>query len=415
MALTIKKLAMPIYMYNVKCPYIMNPTRIVIHNTANDAPAENEIKYMQSNYNQTSFHYAVDDKQAVQGVDLWRNAWHAGDGGNTDKTKSNYSYGNLEGIAIEICYSKSGGIRFDKAEENAAELAAKLLIDFAWGLDKITKHQDYSGKYCPHRTLDKGWIRFVNMVSEKRDELLGIKKKPKSLSSVIMNGYTIERATDFSIVYWDKSKKKGSYPSYMNGGFFGYYARGGVNYTLPRGNLVADITSDTIMKTAGQVDWEKYVSGNKLRCYCNNNPSDSGLLGRKVSTLILPTNGTPYIAEVSEVPSSTRYAISGIPVIRDGVDVSFNNFVKPQGWDNSPFYATSRNFIGLKGSTIWVMSGMSKTDNFVSKSEVYNAVKDFGFDNLIALDGGGSYYHRYQGKSGIVWKDREVNNIIVFD
>jgi N-acetylmuramoyl-L-alanine amidase CwlA len=34
-----------------KCPYTMTPTRIVIHNTANDAPAENEVKYMIGNTN----------------------------------------------------------------------------------------------------------------------------------------------------------------------------------------------------------------------------------------------------------------------------------------------------------------------------------------------------------------------------
>lgn len=410
MALTIKKVAMPVEKYSIKCPYIMNPTRIVIHNTANDAPAINEIKYMQSTNTQTSFHYAVDDVQAVQGVEMWRNAWHAGDGQGP---------GNRQGIAIEICYSKSGGERFIKAEQNAAELAAKLLLDFGWGIDKITKHQDYSGKYCPHRTLDMGWQRFVNMVADKRNELLGSAKKPVSTPSVsvtktTLNGYTIERANDFSIVYWDKSKKKGKYDTYINGGYFGYYKRGVTSYTLPVGNLVADIVSDTSLKPVAKEDWEKYVVGNKIRCNCTNNPGDSNVKNKKVSTFVLPAVGTPYVAEISEVPSNARYAISGIPVIRNKQDVSYNNFVKPQGWDTSPLYATSRNFIGLKGTSIWIVSGTSKEDNFVSSSEVYNALKDFGFDDLIALDGGGSYYHKYDGKAGIVWKDRDVNNIIVF-
>ena len=34
--------------------------------------------------------------------------------------------GNAHGIHIEICYSLSGGTRFDKAEKNAAEYIAKL-------------------------------------------------------------------------------------------------------------------------------------------------------------------------------------------------------------------------------------------------------------------------------------------------
>ena len=710
MALTIKKIAMPQEKYPIKCPYTMSPTRLVIHNTANDASALNEIKYMQSNNNQVSFHFAVDDKQAVQGVEMWRNAWHAGDGGSTS------SKGNREGIAIEICYSKSGGERFDKAEENAAELAAKLLIDFGWGLDKVTKHQDYSGKYClpidetelltpngwvslgdvdvgdtvaqfnngeiefvkvehliephmstvikarrieatgdhdivykdqrsscwkkekwdkllekdiffipvggkydgiglpisddyirflvwvqadghyaqrvskytglthqlgvefhfsklrkverligileamdqkyafhersdgtycirihdsairfrleeyldekqfswkflemndhqreiflneliyadgsidnnsyfstkqqnydivsaisalhdqrcyqtttgnstalifsdsrlsiphdtekvirktmvscvtvpsgailirqygqpkvvgncPHRTLDKGWDRFVKMVETKRNEMLKKNVDTKNLSKTILNGYSIERAKDFSIVYWDKSKKKGSYQSYINGGFFGFYKELGLDYTLPVGNLVCDVVPESCLKYGVKKRWEPYIKNGKFRYNTTDNPADSKLKDKKVTTLVLPTNGAPYVGEMSTVPETARYAISGIPVIRDGVDVSYNNFVKPQGWDPSPFYATSRNFIGLKGTTIWIVSGASKTDNFVARSEVYGKLKDFGFDQLIALDGGTSWYHKYNGKADIVWKDRDVNNLVVF-
>jgi N-acetylmuramoyl-L-alanine amidase CwlA len=145
--------------YSIKCPYNMTPTRIVVHNTANDATAQNEIAYMGRNNNQVSFHYAVDDKEAVQGIAENRNAWHASDGAK--------GKGNREGIAIEICYSKSGGDRFIKAEQNAVELIVDILKRYGWGVDKVTKHQDYCGKYCPHRTLDMGWDRFIKMVEAK--------------------------------------------------------------------------------------------------------------------------------------------------------------------------------------------------------------------------------------------------------
>ena len=145
--------------YNIKCPYSMTPTRVVVHNTYNDAPAKNEIAYMISNNYETSFHYAVDDKEIVQGIEENRNAWHSSDGGN--------GKGNREGIAIEICYSKSGGDRFIKAEQNAVELIVDILKRYGWGVDKVTKHQDYCGKYCPHRTLDMGWSRFIKMIENK--------------------------------------------------------------------------------------------------------------------------------------------------------------------------------------------------------------------------------------------------------
>ena len=148
--------------YNIKCPHLMTPEFIVVHNTANDASAKNEISYMKSNNNKVSFHYAVDDVEIVQGITEDRNAWHAGDGGN--------GQGNRKGIAIEICYSKSGGEKFDKAEKNAAEFIASKLKENGWGIDKVKKHQDFANKYCPHRTLDLGWDRFLNMVKSYMED-----------------------------------------------------------------------------------------------------------------------------------------------------------------------------------------------------------------------------------------------------
>lgn len=147
--------------YNIKCPYEMTPEFVVVHNTANDASAENEIAYMIRNDNQVSYHYAVDDVCIVQGIPTNRNAWHSGDGANGN--------GNRKGIAIEICYSKSGGDRFIKAEQNAAEFIARILTAYGWGIDKVKKHQDFSNKYCPHRTLDMGWDRFLKMIESYMD------------------------------------------------------------------------------------------------------------------------------------------------------------------------------------------------------------------------------------------------------
>lgn len=148
--------------YGVKCPYAMTPQFIVVHNTYNDATARSEINYMVSNDNQTSFHYAIDDKEIVQGIPENRNAFQAGDGAN--------GKGNRQGIGIEICYSKSGGERFIKAERLAAKFIACKLIERGWGIEKVTKHQDYSGKYCPHRTLDMGWQRFLDMIKKEMED-----------------------------------------------------------------------------------------------------------------------------------------------------------------------------------------------------------------------------------------------------
>lgn len=196
----IRKVECPENRIGVKCPYAMTPTRIVIHNTANDASANNEIAYMHRNGNTVSFHFAVDDKEIVQGIELNRNAFHASDGNGK---------GNREGIAIEICYSLSGGERFEKAQRNAAELTAKLLKDYGWGIDKVTKHADYTNKHCPHRTLDEyGWDYFLDLVKGfmgetvkeeakaagiKKGDKVKIKKGAKSYEGVAMADFVFDK------------------------------------------------------------------------------------------------------------------------------------------------------------------------------------------------------------------------------
>ncbi len=142
--------------YSLKCPFEMTPEFIVIHNTSNDASAASEAAYMKRSESSVSYHFAVDNTEIRQIIPENRNAWHAGDG--------TYGEGNRKGIAIEICYSKSGGARFEAAENKAAELTAYLLNRYGWDMSRVKKHQDFSGKYCPHRTLDSGWDNFLRKV-----------------------------------------------------------------------------------------------------------------------------------------------------------------------------------------------------------------------------------------------------------
>ena len=153
----IVKMLVPESKYSIKCPHSMNPEFIIIHNTANDASAMAEISYMIGNNKKVSFHCAIDNYRIVQGVLFDRNTWNATDGGN--------GTGNRKGIALEICYSKSGGERFEEAQKLAAEYTAYLLKKYNWGRDKVKKHEDfYPAKGCPHRTLSEGWQNFLNLV-----------------------------------------------------------------------------------------------------------------------------------------------------------------------------------------------------------------------------------------------------------
>ncbi|PER12886.1 N-acetylmuramoyl-L-alanine amidase [Bacillus cereus] len=144
--------------YGIKCPNTMTPEFITVHNTYNDASAENEIAYMIGNNNSVSFHVAVDDKEAVQGIPFDRNAWHAGDGNGN---------GNRKSIGIEICYSLSGGDRYYKAEDNAAIVIAQLMKRFNIPISNVRTHKSWSGKHCPHRMLDEGRLdQFIKKINE---------------------------------------------------------------------------------------------------------------------------------------------------------------------------------------------------------------------------------------------------------
>lgn len=218
--------------WSLKAPYAMAPQGITIHNTANDASAKNEVSYMITNNSSTSFHYAVDDVRAVLGIPLDRNAWHAGDGRN--------GFGNRYTIGIEICYSKSGGDRFHAAERNAAELTARLMLQYGWGINTIgTKvvntHQSRSGKYCPHRTLDEGINRFWNMVREEYSKLSGTPAPQPEPTPTPSDGYLVRVTT----------------------GALNIRSGAGTNYPIT--GVIRDKGTYTIVETNG--DWGKLKSG----------------------------------------------------------------------------------------------------------------------------------------------------------
>lgn len=195
MRMEIKQNLCPEDKYALKCPYSMEAEGICIHNTANDASAANEISYMLGNSESTSYHFAVDDKEIIQAIPLDRNAWHAGDGNGP---------GNRKHIAVEICYSKSGGPRFEAAMKNAAWLTASLMKSYGFDISAVKKHQDFSGKHCPQRILDDyGWDYFLGLVlGELNGEVSELAKFPDIKDSWAAD--VIDELADMGIVQGDQ-------------------------------------------------------------------------------------------------------------------------------------------------------------------------------------------------------------------
>ena len=249
--------------------------------------------------------------------------------------------------------------------------------------------------------------------------ILGIKNivgavreaKTQERTNYTVNGLTICRADDFGIEYCDRKKKNIPEDRYINGGFFGNYkSASGSLFTLPVGNLVCDIGG---VEPAAEKYINPYISGGKLRLGCDNNAS-AQYHGRKVSTLVKTRSGKVYVADLSAPPPDAIYAISGVPTVRNGDDVDYYNYVKAQGWDESCMYATYRNWLGVRDGKIWVISGKTATKNYIYGMEFWRKIKGEKFDDIICLDGGGSYVRKTgTGKYATVG-NRRINNYITY-
>ncbi|MGK9269336.1 N-acetylmuramoyl-L-alanine amidase [Bacillus inaquosorum] len=195
--------------YTLKCPNPMVPEYITIHNTANDASAKNEISYMKNNTSSTSYHFAVDDKQVIQGLPLNRNAWHTGDGKEGP--------GNRKSIGVEICYSKSGGPKYYAAEKLAIKFVAQLLKERGWGVDRVRKHQDWNGKYCPHRILDEGrWDEVKAAIAHELSKIGGKSSTTLGSSSGSGTTYKVKKGDTLSAIAKEHGVSVASLQSWNN-------------------------------------------------------------------------------------------------------------------------------------------------------------------------------------------------------
>lgn len=151
---------------------------IVIHETANtnrgaDADAHGRLQ-ANGNSRSASWHYTVDDKEAVQSFDDRAQCWHAG----------SRKY-NEQSIGIEICVNEGGNFR--KAVENAAELTRQLMRKYNVPTSRVIQHNQASGKDCPRylRNGSKGvnWTDFKRLIDGKTNSKPTSKKPSKSVKT----------------------------------------------------------------------------------------------------------------------------------------------------------------------------------------------------------------------------------------
>lgn len=201
------------------------------------------------------------------------------------------------------------------------------------------------------------------------------------------------------LVYLDADKRKIPGQNACNADFFGDYKRGKTAYTLPRGNLVCDMGAYKVPPDVEQ-DLFRFISAGKLRYNAADNAANSQFIMKNVSTLVIPSSGDPYVADINRAPAAAKYAVSGVPCIRHSDDVDWKNYVAAQGWAEDTVRNTYHNWLGVRDGEVWLITGKSaaKSGNMIYGMWLWNLLRDEGFEDVIKLDGGGSYYCRIGGK-----------------
>ena len=221
---------------------------------------------------------------------------------------------------------------------------------------------------------------------------------------------------DFAIQMVDAKKKSAANDNYCNAGFFATYHENKQPFTLPVGHLVCDFNTDEkwtrhYCEERGSFNGDKFTFDSSTWSYMNE------LYGNAVSTLIV-LNDIANIADIVKIPNGLNYAISGVPIMRNGDDVKFATYVTGQGWGGSSLYATWHIFAGLKSKnarTIYMMAMKTNTSNMIKTAEAYKKFKALGFYDVIKLDGGGSTYMKVDNKAVVsTLENRRINTIILF-
>ncbi len=167
------------------------PEYITIHSTGNpNSTARNERGWLTnpSNTRTASWHIVIDEKEAIEAIPLDEIAYHAGN-----------RNGNNKSIGIEICES---GNR-EKTLENTVKLVAKMLYERGWGVDKLKRHYDWSGKNCPRILNYNNWQGWDKFVSDVKKELI-VLKQGREVNLVDKN-----KPSDWAKEAWEWGKKEG--------------------------------------------------------------------------------------------------------------------------------------------------------------------------------------------------------------
>jgi N-acetylmuramoyl-L-alanine amidase len=160
----------------------ITPRGLVIHWTANEGKGANAVanrNYFNKPTTEASAHYIVDDKQIVRCLPENEMGYHVGARQYKPEAVAKLSsYPNNCTIGIEMCVNADGN--FQETYRRTVELAADILKRYGWGVDRLWRHFDITGKNCPAYfvsddfarkytglTATQAWAKFKDDVQRK--------------------------------------------------------------------------------------------------------------------------------------------------------------------------------------------------------------------------------------------------------
>lgn len=216
-------------------------------------------------------------------------------------------------------------------------------------------------------------------------EMLSLKKReenvvPKTVYSLNDIHVQVIDPWAFRIDDPDCAKRDVPQDNYFNLGFFAL-----ADGTVPVGNLVID--GHIITDAANQADWL-----NTAR--------------HMLTTLVVHNDNTLEMVQTDDMMTipNVKYAISGIPIIRNGHKVSMDD-IKAEGYFGNECYYTWHGFLGIRDGRLVYVAAETDFEMMVYLLEV------LGIKDGIKLDGGGSFILHNGGFVVETAENRRINNV----
>ena len=184
----------------------------------------------------------------------------------------------------------------------------------------------------------------------------------------------------FGIYVCNQPKQNVEVANYFNAGFFAQDEKG----TLPVGNL---------------------MDSGILYAQAKDNPSWINVSGKQLSTLWVKKDGSFALEKTDTLENKNlKTAISGIPIVADGKQVSMQE-IKQEGYAGNELYYTWHGFLGIRGKDLVYVGAQCE---YRQMAWILLAL---GIRDAIKLDGGGSYILHNDRVLKATDGNRVINNV----